>query len=422
MRTSKILLMRPISLVIFFALFQVTNSRAVEFGDAFARSSKSNSIQWFESACDTSIPHVCSQSIFTSSEVSEFLGLENTCSIVALSDCRQGSNYACEMFHLHTQIRKAAHWAFRPISIGSATSDIIDYLRIKSRMQGRELQAISGKQTPRLAFTISRIKAAMMSMPNAILSAFGRYVSGVFLVENLGPKSETLDLLDEVGLPISGLIVLDVNELQQKANQWLSGRENSPFNPVVDTSGSPDSAQRIEAVLEEGKNNSIENSIQFILLRELGHILFDVLHAAALNSELSKEMFLKRSPFLSLSWFVKEDEFHNKYDQSFAERERPILYIGDPNFRRPIETAEYYYGVLQKSPFPSILATNEIREDFAESFAGYVHGVLQKKPFTIVLKTVKDRVVRTFPSCWDQPVCLTKRKFFDELVASWGRS
>jgi len=408
------------SLAAFIALSQLSYSFGNETADSFLFASISDSNQWFESTCKPTLAHH-SFSKIVASEASEFQLVENPCSSVAQLACRFRDDYACEMYLLHSELRKASHWAIRPLIVNSATAEVVEYLGVYYRMQRRLLQPISAKHTPLLVSTISRIKLALSSMPKSIYSVFIKYVSAVLLVENLGPKNETLDLYDEVGRPVSGLIVLDLNELQQKANEWLSKRESSPYIPMVRGPNLSDSALGIKAFLEEDQNDVLENSIQFILLRELGHILFDAFHDFPSDTEASKEDSIAKSPFLTLSWFVNENEFHNRFDQSFAKRALPTIYPDDPNQRRDMgEMAMYYYDILETLPFPSILATTDVREDFAESFAGYVHTVIQKKPFTIVLKPWKDFVPRKIPSCWDQPRCSTKRRFFDELIASWS--
>jgi hypothetical protein len=67
-------------------------------------------------------------------------------------------------------------------------------------------------------------------------------------------------------------------------------------------------------------------------------------------------------------------------------------------------------------------ATNQLRsfntnpwESFAEAFAGYVHSVLLRRPFKVELRKGR-KLERSIEACWDQPRCLEKRHFFEQLL------
>ena len=295
----------------------------------------------------------------------------------------------------------------RPVGerIAPASPLIVEYLNLDNIFNGYPEKPRAAKLDP--AF-LADVKGAIADLPPGIWRLFNERFIGLYLVEDLGGTGFTDFVMDKGKKPVAGYIVLDAAILgRQTANAWATWKENTPFKLQT--------VFKLEARIEEDKNDNRKNAIQYILLHELGHVLSigtDVHPSWALAP---KDIPANaKFPYFSLSWRIDRaaDKYVTLYDANFPQRKDVVYYFGA---KLPATEMAPAYTSIEKTNFPSLYAATKPGDDFAEAFASYVHVVVMKRPWQITISRGGE-VVKTFNACWDEPRCAEKRKMLEQLL------
>lgn len=277
---------------------------------------------------------------------------------------------------------------------------ILDYLRKDNQLQ----DSTERPRKPEIdSEFVTDIVNAYLELPEAVRSHINEHVVAFFLVEELGGTAYA-ELLRDFANNKLGFIVLDVGSLNKKANEWISWRENSPF----DMKGS----YIIQAEIESEINNLRKTAIQYILLHEVGHIV-GVAKGAHPNWIAGGHP--KKWPFTRLSWITLKKGLQGKsvYDRIFPKRNKIKFYSFQKAFLTSEDIGETYDQLL-KTNFVSLYASTNMYDDFAETYAMYVHVILQNRPLTIkILKEGTTVLLIKNPILQER--CGSKKRYLDKL-------
>lgn len=249
--------------------------------------------------------------------------------------------------------------------------------------QGREVRPVA----PELVLELRRV---IEGLPTPIARLFDRHVCGVVLVHG-SPMSGTLAMLAQD--PARGIIVLDVDKLLLRPNEWMTFKESSPFLLEPD--------QRIVGKLAEPADDVRSVLLEFLLVHELGHVI----DSAEQESPLV-------ASFKRIGW-----------PRTDALAEQPLIHY--PARKRtsplPAQHVEPYFDLIAGGPYASPAAVSGDHEDFADSLATFVHTVLRGRPWQIELYQ-DGQLRRRLTSCWTEPRCKDKRALLEGLLERWLQS
>ena len=307
-------------------------------------------------------------------------------------------------------VRKLPYWntarALPPgARIGPASPELVQYLRLANIANGFPERP----RTARLdAGFLADVQAAISDLPPGIWRLFSQRLMGVYFMDDLGGTGYTDFVLDQNHEPVAGYIVLDAALLKtHRANGWATWKENTPFKLQT--------AYRLDARIEDDKDDNRKNAIQYILLHELGHVLSIGGNMHPPWNIAPKELGATSAyPYFELSW--KIDRQTNKYaslfDADFPQRRDIRYYFGA---RLSGFEMERVYAGLEKTNFPSLYAATSPGDDFAEAFASYVHVVLMKRPWQIRISR-NGALMKVVQSCWGLPRCAQKQKLLEQIL------
>lgn len=251
---------------------------------------------------------------------------------------------------------------------------------------------------------LNDLRAAIDELPPQVKDKLAPRLLGVFFVAGLGSSAITDVVADTNGNPLGVAVAVDMEVFSEvKANDWISWRENSPFQAVPDV--------RLEACIAEEAGNNRKAAMQFILLHEFGHVL------AAGENYLPD--WWTRPPhdadysFLPISWEMSAaGEITPRARDDFPLRDR-VVYYATPQLSG--EHLPALYQDLEHTSFPTLYAATSVHEDFAECFAAYVHQVLLKQRYE--LKIYQDgKLVCQSGDFWQAERSHRKAAFFQSLL------
>ena len=253
------------------------------------------------------------------------------------------------------------------------------------------------------------MQTAMAQMPPSILTLLDGPLLGVFFSTGLGSSAITDVVVNRDGHILGAIVMLDLDAFMDRtANAWATWKENTPF--------AASARLRLEVEIADGADNTRANAMQFLLLHEFGHVLTagkQFLPIWWLPPEAMKQT--ADYDFLRLGWQIGADKrIVPKAEEDFAERSG-ILYYDTQGLDDAAMLSAY--RALQDTTFPSLYASTNAFDDFAETFATYVHSVMLGKPARV--RIVGDAVVyleRT--SFWSSPRSAPKRQFMQALLAA----
>ncbi len=282
----------------------------------------------------------------------------------------------------------------------TAPDIIIDYLIAENRLQGFRERPQKAEINEKF---FSDIIAAITELPPSVKNHIHEHLVALFLVKELGGTGfcELLRNFDNNRL---GFIVIDVDVLCRKANEWASWKENSPF--------SLDGKHTLAAKIEQKRNNSRKAAIQYILLHEIGHLIGV---AKGAHPNWMKGGDPRQWPFSCLSWLTWEGGLKgkSKFDGTFPNREK-IKYYSSEDARLASSEIDNTYDQLLGTDFVSLYAATNMYDDFAETYAMYVHVVLQNRPWEIrIIKNGK--VIRTITNPILAKRCEAKKRYLDRI-------
>lgn len=282
--------------------------------------------------------------------------------------------------------------------------EIIDYLIQDNRQSG-------WTNTPNPVVLSAAMKRdlleALRGIPADVQQKVNQKLLGIFVVTDLGGSAYTDCVQDGKGKEVAGFVVVDITAMDHTANQWATWKESSPFHWQ--------GADKLEAIVEPFGGDTRVGALQYILLHEFGHILN--IGSSLLPGWGQRPEALSIVPsmrFFNASWEVQGNQFASHYDDTWKGRPKIRYYTSPENQLTPAVALESYRHLTQTN-FPTLYASTNPGDDFAESFVNYVHVVRMKKPWSISLSVGKERL--TVHDCWQEPRCQTKRKIIEEVLA-----
>ena len=147
--------------------------------------------------------------------------------------------------------------------VGPAPPTIVEYLHLDNIRNGFPERPRTATLDP--AF-IADVNAALTELPASVTRLVEPHLAGLYFVDELGGTGYTEVVRDADGNPAAAFIVFDAAVLAQRtANAWATWKENTPFTAGADVS--------LVARIEEERNDTRRNAIQYILLHELAHVI-----------------------------------------------------------------------------------------------------------------------------------------------------
>jgi len=289
---------------------------------------------------------------------------------------------------------------------GAAPVELVNYV-------GMVNQALSVDAVPVAADApadfLHDMQTAMRQIPAAILQKLDGALLGVFFSTGLGSSAITDVIVNHDGQILGSVVMLDLDAFMDRtANDWATWKENTPF--------SASERLRLEVEIAEGEDNTRANAMQFLLLHEFGHVLTagkQFLPIWWLPPDAMKET--GDYDFLRLGWQINgEKRIVPKAEEDFAER-TGIFYYDTKGLDDAAMLSAY--RALQGTTFPSLYASTNAFDDFAETFATYVHSVMLGKPARVRIVS-DDAVHLERDNFWASPRSADKRAFMQELLAA----
>lgn len=309
-------------------------------------------------------------------------------------------------------VRKLEFWKqalAKPLSqrIGAAPPELVEFLALDNIYNAHPNKPRAATPAPDF---LRDVQAAIDEIPAQVRSRVAPKLAGVYFMADIGGSGFNDQIYDAQGKPAAGFIVLDPSVLEkQTANSWATWKENTPFKPQRGI--------RLTAEIETASHDNRKNSIQYILLHELGHIL-----SIGGNVHPSWNIFPKDNestaayPFFRLAWSISRDRsgYVTKFDDAFPQRKDVVFYFGA---KLPASQMLGTYSNLERTSFATLYAATNPFDDFAEAFVTYVHTVLMRRPFEIRIYE-NGKVAKTFGSCWEDKRCAEKRKILEQMLGA----
>jgi hypothetical protein len=202
------------------------------------------------------------------------------------------------------------------------------------------------------------------------------------------PMTGTLQLIDDDAQ--HGIILLNVDNLQRSPNEWLSFKESSVFEPQP--------RRELRGTLTAPGDERRTVLLEFLLVHELAHVLDAAFRQDPLIAEFKRVSWPRRDLLAGM---------------------RTLHYAQDRG-GQPLadDQLEAYFDVTSASAFCDPSATDNPREDFAESVSSYLHGVLRGRPWKLEAWR-NGQLVRTLSLCWGQERCREKQRILEQLLRRW---
>lgn len=233
---------------------------------------------------------------------------------------------------------------------------------------------------------------AIMEMPNVVRAHFDKYVIGIFLVKGLSTTA-AVKVYSNYHNVNKGFVILNVDAIDKLANDWVSWKANNPF-PKVD-------GHHIKIIIEKSSENTRKNTIQYVLIHEIGHLVF------AAQS--------RKNAFISLSWTMKKRSILGKFDDVFNLRKN-VKYYRLMNTVLNTSRISETYSQWEQTNYVSLYGSTNFHEDFAEAYATYVHVILQRKPWLIQIYD-HSKLIKEFNTPIKADRCREKKEYFDSFFA-----
>jgi len=307
-------------------------------------------------------------------------------------------------------------WAGRSLTerIHPAPEKVIDKIRLENRLYGFNERPEAVAPPPEVATALDTIRRRL---PEPVLRILENRFIGLFTVNHLGGTGYSEVVYDPEKRERYGIIVVDAAVLLQKrANEWASWKTNSMFRPR------PGRSVKVRAILEEDQHNTIVNSIRFILLHEIGHILgmATSVHPSWLVWQAGRRVDVS-SGFSHLSWKNGAGKtIVSRFDDRFPERTAIKAYAFDKARLTVAQIPIAYTNLEKHTNFHTLYACESPWEDWAESFATYFHVVIDQRPWQVVIEAAgqPDQVIE---SCWGMARCREKEAYLQTWFKNPGR-
>lgn len=251
---------------------------------------------------------------------------------------------------------------------------------------------------------------ALKEIPAHIAKPINERLLGIFFAKDLGGSALTDEVKDrKTGKSLhKGFVVLDMQQLNRKANEWCTWKESSPF---------PKGDYQLKCTIANPQENTRIVALSYILLHELAHILnINQKDIPFWSYNEVTDDHINHSSFTQMSWQQKNRKLQSLYDQEFPLRTATKYYTKKSKLKNS-DMIKLYQGI-QKTNFPTGYAMNNPWDDFAETFVNYIHTQVYKRPFKIsIVKRGKE--VLSYQHCWKDKRCQQKRQFIQKFLAQY---
>jgi hypothetical protein len=330
----------------------------------------------------------------------------------AKSLCEEDDKTCQQRAYVSHPIRLLSSWEADlskplPQRIKPASDSLVGYLTLDNQLHGFSERPRTAR--PSASF-LADVNAVFKELPPQVMQLLQSRLAGVQLVEDLGSTGYTNYVYDAQRKVVAAFVVLDAGVLQRMtANQWATWKESTPFKPQ--------NGFLLKAKIEEAASDNLKNSLQYILLHELAHVISvgRPLHPQWDIAPKASPTGMKY-PYFDASWTADAttDQYRSRFDASFVQR-KDIVYYGTP--RLTASDMVPTYSNLERTNFPTLYAATKPADDFAEGFANYLHVVIFKRPWQITLLK-GGQVVKVIKPCWEEARCAEKRKIIEDLLKS----
>lgn len=290
--------------------------------------------------------------------------------------------------------------------LGLAPEEILRSLEERYRASG---SSASPRATSVSADLVADVHLALDGIPQRVTDQLSSRLLGVFFVAGLDSAAATELVTYANGDILGAVVLIDVEAISERTgNEWATLLENSAFHPSEDFT--------LEVRIAEPPFDCRSAAIQFILLRELGHVMAsasDVMPDWWVDQSFSQVSELKAFP--PLTWTLGANGVVPAEGNDFPLRS---LITGEAAQGFPANRSFEVYDALSQTGFPTLYATLSMHEDFAETFATYVHCVLLGKPYEVRVRLGDEE--RVYADFWFSPNAQAKSAFFKDFLAQPG--
>lgn len=254
-------------------------------------------------------------------------------------------------------------WASRVSPLDENSRSFVEAL---NRIDGFENSPVASTDLGNISRNLSKVGKRIPSHINKLLN---EQLFRIIVCENLGGTAVS-GVVYEKGIAKGGFVILDSKVLRRKANDWITYKENSPFQK-----GKISVRIRIEEPAEDTEVAALE----YILLHEFGHIL-------AVTSGTGPDLRdryrkFKDRPFYSSVWLSENTSVED--GGKFRTLRKVRFYTSEQSLDKEWKNV---YPPLTDSPFPTLYSASNADDFFAESFVSYVHVLMEKRPWTLTVR------------------------------------
>ena len=240
-------------------------------------------------------------------------------------------------------------------------------------------------QVPKPYIDMERIKSLAREIASfesqEIKKIKNKYIYGIYICQNLGGTGISGFVYDKDTIP-GGFILIDGDMISRSTNDWISLKESSVFQ-TQDSS-------KIRVLLTEDDDSRISGALDYILLHELGHIISQT--EKILPDQRDEYRDFTKYSFSSKDWINEETSVYD--DTLFPERNTIVFYSNTSKLTIPND-AEKIYLNLEKTPFPTLYASQNPDDHFADSFVSFITTIQLKKNHIIKI-TYPNRTHKIF--------------------------
>ncbi len=214
--------------------------------------------------------------------------------------------------------------------------------------------------------SLKQIQTEMDPILNSLLD---QYLLGIYFCKNLGSSALSGYVFDENDEPRGGFMIFDYDMIDKTANEWITFKENTVFHSKN---------IKLSIAIENSKNNTVANSLRYLLIHEFGHIIsVSKKHLPPLHHK-TREFY--PSKIVTHIW---TSENHSTYDTVYPIR-KTLKFYQDTKINLDEDWKTVYLD-LKKTPFPTLYSVVNIDEFYADSFVSFIHCIVNKRPWELKL-------------------------------------
>jgi hypothetical protein len=239
-----------------------------------------------------------------------------------------------------------------------------------------------------------------LNFPKPVESILEEYIYGIYFIKGLGSTGLTSFVIDESKNTVGGIIYLDTDLITLPGNDWASYKDNTVFHSNTN--------ERLSVQISD--ENRMEDTLKFILLHELGHIV-SVIKNQVPSFQAEFRDFSK-FPLFKDVWITETESL---YDHTFFPERSKIKFYNKTPVMQIFPEGLSIYRKLKNSAFVSLYAATNGDDTFAEAFAQYVFVVLEKKKYKIQFQRFG-----TIEFSFENPILLESGRRYREFFETIG--